>query len=84
MLTLVANALERAGQGGGRITMDAVLPINDPEDGMEVPTYQIYVVVAWLRAEELIVQHGRQGYTVPVTGSLDKLAGEHFAKLPQR
>lgn len=64
----VLNALASAitsRQGKGRVfTSDELLPLKDPDDGSEIPGYQAYVALAWLKVVELIRQHGRRGYSV--------------------
>lgn len=49
----------------GRVfAVDAMLPARDPSTGGEVPAYQVYLVVAWLRSLSLIKKKGRDGYVV--------------------
>lgn len=43
---------------------DDIFPLNE-NDGSEIPNYQSYLCLAWFKAEEIIVQEGRQGYLVP-------------------
>lgn len=62
----VASALARAGSGNSRFTMDDVIPVRLPASGDEVPSYQAYAVLAWLRHEDLVIQYGRRGYSVAV------------------
>jgi len=45
------------------ISMEQVLPLRN-SDGEEVPSYQSYLCLAWLRELGLVRQHGRQGYSV--------------------
>lgn len=61
---VVSQALQQAGQHNNRIVMEQILPIHDPESDTDVPSYQAYLSLAWLRKEKLIVQHGRQGYSL--------------------
>ena len=44
--------------------MDDVLPLKDPVSGTEVPAYQSYLCLAWLRSVGIVTQHGRQGYSL--------------------
>lgn len=60
---LVAQEIE-ARAGGGVFTSDDLIPLRDPQDKREVPSYQVYAVLAWFREAGLIAQHGRRGYTV--------------------
>ena len=43
-------------------TTEDLLPLHDTADGTDVPSYQVYVCLAWLRHEKLVHQEGRQGY----------------------
>jgi hypothetical protein len=71
---LVAQALEQKRVGGERFAFEEVLPIRDSHTGADVPSYQAYTALAWLRKEGLIVQHGRQGYSlVPNIGLMDAI-----------
>jgi hypothetical protein len=64
LVMLVARAIERAAVNGERIVMEKAFPVSDPELGGDVPSYQAYLTLAWLRKEKLINQHGRQGYSL--------------------
>ena len=65
--TSVAFALADAlatGFGEGRpFKMDQVFPLRD-ETGREMPSYQIYLALALLRARGLVTSKGRQGFAV--------------------
>jgi hypothetical protein len=41
----------------------------------DAPNYQFYLCLAWLRSLDIVVQHGRQGYTLPnpsaITSAVD-------------
>lgn len=43
--------------------IESLLPITD-SGGVEVPGYQVYVVIAWLREAGLIQRKGRDGYVL--------------------
>lgn len=64
----VVSSLSRAGRDGKRFSMEAVLPLAHL-DGSAIPDYQCYLILAWLRSIELVMQHGRVGYTIP--GNID-------------
>jgi hypothetical protein len=59
----VVSSVARLGGSGRRFTMDEILPIEDLS-GTEIPDYQSYLVLAWLRIAELVDGHGRRGYTI--------------------
>jgi hypothetical protein len=50
---------------GKRFVMDKVLPLSDPDTGVEFATYQPYIALAFLRQAGLVEQHGRSGYSIP-------------------
>jgi hypothetical protein len=47
----------------GQFTMDEVLPIRD-DAGSDVPSYQAYLVVGWLRSIGAVERIGNDGYKV--------------------
>ncbi len=77
-VSAVVSALQRL--GSSEFSMDALTPVRD-EDGTEVPSYQVYLVVAWLRACKAVEKVGRGGY-VPIPERLTVAAvKEHWAQL---
>jgi plasmid stabilization system protein ParE len=78
----VVKAIEATGAIGDKFDFEPLLPI-PMESGSEVPSYQAYLVLAWLRHENLITQHGRQGYSLaPIVGLLDAVE-ERWRLLPK-
>lgn len=75
-------ALAEAGRNGRRFTMESVMPIKEPDSETAVPDYQAYLALAWLRALGLVVQHGRQGYTLTNVGLQGELLEHHWSGLP--
>lgn len=69
----------------GRIfTVDELLPAPDTENQAELPGYQVYLAIAWLREMGLVEKRGRDGYTAD-PGDLDeKSLAQRWAKLPSR
>jgi hypothetical protein len=63
VLLLLASAIQRAGAKQGRFSMNDILPLT-AASGEEVPSYQPYLCLNWLRSSGLIRQHGRQGYSI--------------------
>lgn len=49
---------------GGLFSMDRLLPLTDPGTNAALPSYQIYLALAWLRSEGVVKEHGRDGYAV--------------------
>jgi hypothetical protein len=63
------------------IKMDNVLPLAMNEQP-EVPAYQSYASLAWLREIGVVEQHGRQGYSVVAQRTATKLIEESWSRLP--
>jgi hypothetical protein len=84
VVDLLVEAVLRVGQRGQRFTSDDVMPLLESGDGSEVPSYQAYLALAWLRTENLVVQHGRQGYSLPEGADLARVVERRWARLPQR
>jgi hypothetical protein len=83
VVLLVAQALQQKGAGGERFTFEELLPFRDRDTGADVPSYQAYLVLAWLRHENLIVQHGRQGYSLAANMNLMDALEERWKLLPK-
>jgi len=83
-IAIVATALAKAGANGRRFTVDQILPLLDPDDGNRVPDYRVYLCLAWLRSLRLVVQHGRQGYSLASKAPIDALFETHWESLPKR
>lgn len=81
----VAIALLRKMQALGRkdqlLTMGEVLPLSS-EDGAEVPAYQTYACLAWLREIGAVTQHGRRGYSVDSATPPDQVVERSWSLLP--
>ncbi|MCH7729028.1 MAG: hypothetical protein IH991_21480 [Planctomycetes bacterium] len=71
----VVNAMVSLSQSGsGPFTVEQIARRTDQISSVSVPSYQIYVVIGWLRVHNLIEQIGRNGYQLP-----NNLAGEFDA-----
>lgn len=84
VLTVLARTLHRLGADGKRVTMAELLPLKHPANGSEIPDYQAYLCLAWLRSSKLLRQHGRQGYSIPRGTALPTLVPKHWDELPVR
>jgi hypothetical protein len=82
VLRTLVQALVRVGVCGQRFTVDGILPLKD--GGTEIPDYQTYLTLAWLRSVGLLTQHGRQGYSLPEGTDLSELIGGQWDSLPAR
>jgi hypothetical protein len=58
MVSLVAS-------GSGPFTAEQIIQRVNQRASVSVPNYQVYVVIGWLRAHELVEQLGRDGYQIP-------------------
>jgi hypothetical protein len=66
---LVSTAISGKVKPKTVFTMDHVLPIKDAR-GQEVPSYQAYLALGWLRSLGIINRKGKEGYTL-TNGTLD-------------
>jgi len=83
-LDALVRSLEKIGAGGKRFAMESVIPLTAPEDGAEIPPYQAYLCLAWLRQINAITQHGRQGYSLKRDKSLAGTAEEAWRAMATR
>lgn len=63
VLTSLVSKLSAIGASGRIFSAENIMPLTNSE-GSQVPDYQAYLCLAWLRTEGLVQQHGRQGYTL--------------------
>lgn len=76
-MSAVVRTMAEAGKNRRRFVMEKLMPFRDQVSGAPVPDYQAYIVLAWLRSEGVVIQHGRQGYTL----SNGKVSAEVVDKL---
>ena len=69
------------GASNDLFTTEDIFPLR-ASDGSLVPSYQAYLVLAWLRSIGLLSQHGRQGYSLTVTTPKPAIDNE-WANLPK-
>lgn len=69
-LDRVVATLAEAAARKDLVRVDERLKGLEQSGGEAIPTYQVYVALAWLRKEGLIRQHGRKGYSLarPLSG----------------
>lgn len=79
---LFVDAIAEAGKDGRVVQMSDLLPIREP-DGSEIPSYQSYLVLAWLRSAGLVDQHGRQGYSIRCSDTLQSAVKPGWNTLPE-
>lgn len=72
-----ATHLRKHTRDGQIFRMEDILPVPDPVHDGELPGYQVYLVLAWLRSLDVIQKQGRDGYTANHAA----LSEKHQAKL---
>jgi hypothetical protein len=60
----IVSSVLVAGRDGKVFTMEDCLPFTQDSGNKEIPSYQAYNVMAWLKKMNLVDQHGRQGYSI--------------------
>ncbi len=83
ILSTLAGKLDRLGSKKRLISMDKVLPLKE-DDGSDVPAYQAYICLGFLKQNGLIIQHGRQGYSAKAGLSLRDAAIRVWRQLGER
>lgn len=81
MASLVKK-LRAVGANRRRFTVVEIIPLQDLIEESEVPSYQVYLCLAWLRTTGLLVQHGRQGYSITHPSRLETEFESHWKRLP--
>ena len=84
VLTALVTAIMKAGSNGKRFAMESLIPLKDASDGSLLPDYQTYVCLAWLRSLGLVMQHGRQGYSLPKGTPIEQAAERAWTSLAAR
>lgn len=84
VLTHLLATLSKLAAAKKRTTMDDALPLKDPVSGSEIPAYQAYLCLAWLRSVGIVTQHGRQGYSLAKKDDVNARAEECWRQLPTR
>lgn len=67
----------------GRVfEVEGLLPVTD-QAGEEVPAYQVYVTLAWLREIGVIAKKGRDGYVIEDAEATKSGAQDRWQELPE-
>ena len=80
IVDLLVERVARHGSGA-LFTAEDIFPLSDPKDGHEVPSYQAYLCLAWLREEGLVEKQGKQGYRAAAQDGLTAAARERWEQL---
>lgn len=62
---------------GKVFVVEDLMPVPDIANGGEIPAYQVYLTLAWLRFAGVVEKKGRDGYTL----RRDALSNGHFEEL---
>jgi hypothetical protein len=84
VLRALVQVLVDVGSGGQRFTVDELLPLRDLAGGSDIPDYQTYLTLAWLRTVGLVTQHGRQGYSLARGSDLEPESERQWGELGTR
>ena len=63
--------------------MDQILPLRK-KDGSETPSYQAYLVLAWLRSLDIVERKGEGGFAVADVALDDKMLARLWDSIPKR
>jgi len=63
VINLVERAVLREAKDNGDFVIDEIMPVKGA-DALEVPSYQVYLVIAWLRDLGFVERRGKVGYRV--------------------
>lgn len=80
---LLESIRSRKGEGA-KFDAPDVLPLKDSKTRREVPSYQSYLALAWLRHEGVITKYGRDGYALKPTAATPDHLSELWEALPSR
>ncbi len=80
---LLDSIRTRKGEGAQFLAPD-VLPLKDGKAKQEIPSYQSYLALAWLRQEGVITKYGRDGYALKPTAASAEHIAELWDALPSR
>ncbi len=64
--------------------VDDLLPLCEGPERTEIPPHQVYLALAWLKAEGIVLPKGREGYTLLVPEEPSNLFEERWKALPSR
>lgn len=79
----VVNDLRQAADKSKKIEVEDLFPVV-AESGDEVPAYQVYLAIAWLRATSAIEKKGRDGYVLNGNMANKGMFIELWNDLPER
>jgi hypothetical protein len=60
----LVNRLAEVGSAGTLFSAEQLFPLYEIDGDVEIPAYQVYLCLAWLRHVGLVARIGRQGYEI--------------------
>jgi hypothetical protein len=84
VVDLLIEAIRSQKGEGAKFEAPDVLPLTDRKSRKEVPSYQSYLALAWLRNEGVVTKHGRDGYSLKPTAATTERLNELWKALPSR
>jgi hypothetical protein len=84
VVNLLVDAIRSKKGEGAKFTAPDVLPLIDPKSRAEIPSYQSYLALGWLRHEGVIVKYGRDTYSLKSTAATAAHLKELWEALPSR
>ncbi len=84
VVDLLIEAIRSQKGEGAKFEAPDVLPLTDRKSRKEVPSYQSYLALAWLRYEGVVAKHGRDGYSLKPTAATAERLNELWKALPSR
>ena len=75
--------LGKSVQAGKAFLVDDISPVHDSA-GEEIPSYQVYLTLAWLRSSGAVEKKGRDGYYVPKPHTIADGFDDIWESLPVR
>lgn len=82
VVDLVVRSLAQKYVSGKLLATQDLMPLHNPDDGSEIPSYQVYLCLAWLRQIGLISPVGRQGYVMANPGEIEKDVRNRWDQIP--
>jgi hypothetical protein len=83
VLDRLLDRLMKVRAPGEIFTTEELFPLRDNDDDSEIPSYQAYLCLAWLRNGNLVEQVGRQGYRLAESkGILREAVEQQWQALP--
>jgi hypothetical protein len=84
VVDLLIDAIRTRKGEGAKFDPPDVLPLKDSRTRREIPSYQSYLALAWLRHEGVITKYGRDGYALKPTAATQEHLTELWEGLPSR